>query len=58
MDDVFTEFVEDTICKGSYVDADIDVDDETHIVTLSTCSYDSDVRFIVSATRVDVHMWK
>ncbi len=44
--------------KGETVGTDIDVDDETHIVTLSTCSYDSDVRFTVSATRVDVHMWK
>ncbi|MBR4706730.1 MAG: class B sortase [Pseudobutyrivibrio sp.] len=58
VDDDFKEFVEDTICQGSYVDTDIDVDDGTHIVTLSTCSYDSDVRFTVSATRVDVHMWK
>ena len=58
VDEDFKEFVEDTICQGSYVDTDIDVDDETHIVTLSTCSYDSDVRFTVSATRVDVHMWK
>ena len=57
VDDDFKEFVEDTICQGSYVDADIDVDDETHIVTLSTCSYDSDVRFTVSAVRVDEHMW-
>ena len=55
VDDDFKEFVEDTICQGSYVDADIDVDDETHIVTLSTCSYDSDVRFTVSAVRVDEH---
>jgi len=57
VDDDFKEFVEDTICQGSYVDADIDVDDETHIVTLSTCSYDSDVRFTVSAVRVDEHEW-
>jgi hypothetical protein len=47
----------DTICQGSYVDADIDIEDETHIVTLSTCSYDSDVRFTVSAVRVDEHEW-
>lgn len=53
----FKEFVNNTICQGSYVDADIDVDDETHIVTLSTCSYDSDVRFIVSAVRIDEHEW-
>ena len=46
-----------TINSGSYVDADIDVDDETHIVTLSTCSYDSNVRFTVSAVRVDEHEW-
>ena len=57
VDEDFKKFVEDSICQGSYVDADIDVDDETHIVTLSTCSYDSDVRFIVSAVRVDEHMW-
>ena len=57
VDDDFKEFVEDTICQGSYVDADIDVDDETHIVTLSTCSYDSDVRFTVSGVRVDEHEW-
>ncbi|MBO6128540.1 MAG: class B sortase [Pseudobutyrivibrio sp.] len=56
VDDDFKEFVEDTICQGSYVNADIDVDDETHIVTLSTCSYDSDVRFTVSAVRVDEHI--
>lgn len=55
--DDFKKFVEDSICQGSYVDADIDVDDETHIVTLSTCSYDSDVRFTVSAVRVDEHKW-
>ena len=55
VDDDFKKFVEDSICQGSYVDADIDVDDETHIVTLSTCSYDSDVRFTVSAVRVDEH---
>ena len=57
VDDDFKEFVEETICQGSYVDADIDVDDETHIVTLSTCSYDSDVRFTVSGVRVDEHEW-
>ena len=57
VDDDFKEFVEDTICQGSHVDADIDVDDETHIVTLSTCSYDSDVRFTVSGVRVDEHEW-
>lgn len=56
VDDDFKEFVEDTICQGSYVDTDIDVDDETHIVTLSTCSYDSDVRFTVSAMRVDEYV--
>lgn len=44
--------------QGSYVDVDIDVDDETHIVTLSSYSYDSDVRFIVSAVRIDEHEWK
>ena len=54
----FKEFVNNTICQGSYVDADIDIEDETHIVTLSTCSYDSDVRFTVSAVRVDEHEWK
>jgi len=57
VDDDFKEFVENTICQGSYVDADIDIEDETHIVTLSTCSYDSDVRFTVSAVRVDEHEW-
>ena len=57
VDSDFKEFVNNTICQGSYVDADIDVDDETHIVTLSTCSYDSDVRFTVSAVRVDEHEW-
>lgn len=57
VDDDFKKFIEDSICQGSYVDADIDVDDEAHIVTLSTCSYDSDVRFTVSAVRVDEHMW-
>ena len=57
VDDDFKKFVEDSICQGSYVDADIDVDDETHIVTLSTCSYDSDVRFTVSAVRIDEHKW-
>ena len=57
VDSDFKEFVNDTICQGSYVEADIDVDDEAHIVTLSTCSYDSDVRFTVSAVRVDEHMW-
>lgn len=58
VDDDFKRFVEDSICQGSYVDADIDVEDWTHIVTLSTCSYDSDVRFIVSAVRIDEHEWK
>ena len=58
VDDDFKKFIEDSICQGSYVDADIDIDDETHIVTLSTCSYDSDVRFTVSAVRVDEHEWK
>ena len=57
VDEDFKDFVENTICQGSYVDADIDVDDETHIVTLSTCSYDSDVRFTVSAVRIDEHKW-
>lgn len=57
VDDDFKDFVENTICQGSYVDADIDVYDETHIVTLSTCSYDSDVRFTVSAVRIDEHKW-
>ena len=57
VDDDFKDFVENTICQGSYVDADIDIEDETHIVTLSTCSYDSDVRFTVSAVRIDEHMW-
>ena len=57
VDEDFREFVENTICQGSYVDADIDIDNETHIVTLSTCSYDSDVRFTVSAVRVGEHEW-
>ena len=57
VDDDFKDFVENTICQGSYVDADIDIEDETHIVTLSTCSYDSDVRFTVSAVRIDEHEW-
>ena len=57
VDDDFKKFIEDSICQGSYVDVDIDVDDETHIVTLSTCSYDSDVRFTVSALRIDEHKW-
>ena len=57
VDDDFKKFVEDSICQGSYVDADIDIEDETHIVTLSTCSYDSDVRFTVSAVRIDEHKW-
>ena len=57
VDDDFRDFVENTICQGSYVDADIDIDDETHIVTLSTCSYDSGVRFTVSAMRIDEHEW-
>ena len=56
VDEDFKDFVKNSICKGSYVDADIDIDDETHIVTLSTCSYDSDVRFIVSAVRVDEYV--
>ena len=58
VDDDFKDFVENTICQGSYVDADIDVEDGIHIVTLSTCSYDSNVRFTVSAVRVDEHEWK
>ena len=33
--------------KADYVDADIDVDDETHIVTLSTCSYNRAVSNLV-----------
>ena len=57
VDDDFKDFVENTICQGSYVDVDIEVDDGIHIVTLSTCSYDSNVRFTVSAVRVDEHMW-
>ena len=57
VDEDFKEFVGNTICQGSYVDADIDIEDETYIVTLSTCSYDSDVRFTVSAVRVDEHCW-
>ena len=57
VDDDFKEFVENTIIAGSYVDSDFAVDDNTHIVTLSTCSYDSDVRFTVSAVRVDEHKW-
>ena len=57
VDDDFRDFVENTICQGSYVDADIDIDDGAHIVTLSTCSYDSDVRFTVSAVRIDEHEW-
>lgn len=56
VDEDFKDFVEDTIFQESYVDTDIDVDDETHIVTLSTCSYDSDVRFTVSAVRVDEYV--
>ena len=57
VDKDFKEFVENTIITGSYVDSDLKVDDDTHIVTLSTCSYDSDVRFTVSAVRVDEHCW-
>ena len=56
MDDDFKKYVENTIIGGSYVDADINVDAETHIVTLSTCSYDSDVRFTVSAVRGGMSM--
>ena len=58
VDDDFRDFVENTILAGSYVDLDLEVEDATHIVTLSTCSYDSGVRFTVSAVRVDEHIWK
>ena len=49
--------MENTICTGNYADADVDIDEQTHIVTLSTCSFESDARFTVSAVRVDEHRW-
>lgn len=57
-DDDFKEFVKDTIIAESYVDSDFSLGDDMHIVTLSTCSYDSKVRFTISAVRVDEHVRK
>lgn len=51
--DEFNQFVVDNIKAGSYLNSDISVKNEDHVVTLSTCTYDDDKRFIVSAVRVD-----
>lgn len=52
----FYKFVEDTICKRSLVECDIDVRNYDHVVTLSTCSTaGNDYRFLVSAVLVDEH---
>ena len=57
VDEDFKAFVADTICGESYVDADIDVNEDTHIVTLSTCTDDPEERFVVSALRVDEYQY-
>ncbi len=59
VDDDFKEFVKNEIIAGSYIDAELNVENDTHIVTLSTCTYENpDNRFTVSAVRVDEHKWK
>ncbi len=56
-DEDFQRFVKNEICLGSYMDSAPEVGEDAQIVTLSTCSYAEDVRFIVSAIRVDQHIW-
>lgn len=54
--DDFYEFLENTICKRSLVDCDINVRDYDHVVTLSTCSTaGKKYRFSLSAVRVEEH---
>ena len=55
-DEDFKDFVDTEICKGSYIPADMDVNEDTHILTLSTCSSDSGERFTISALRIDEHI--
>ena len=57
-DEDFKDFVDTEICKGSYIPADMDVNEDTHILTLSTCSPGSAERFTVSALRIDEHTRK
>lgn len=50
------EATEEESAGSIYIDKNNNPDlSDAHIVTLSTCSYDSDVRFTVSAVRIDEH---
>lgn len=50
----FQKFAADVIMAGNYLDTDMTIREEDHVITLSTCSDDND-RFVVSAVRVDEH---
>ncbi len=51
----FTGFVNNYIARYSYINAGIDVSDSDKIITLSTCSASDDIRFVVSAIKIDEH---
>ena len=53
--DDFTSFIRQKLLPQSYYLDDTDPEDVQSIITLSTCSYDSDVRFIVCGTKIDEH---
>lgn len=54
----FSTFVNDKIVSGSLLEekkADIEIADDSHVISLSTCTADDDTRFVVSALRIEEH---
>lgn len=52
-DSGFKKFAENYIFKNSYIQSNVSISENDHIITLSTCSGNESTRFVVSAILVD-----
>lgn len=49
----FKSFIEDKILKGSLINNNVELNDDSQIVSLSTCTASDEKRFAVSAVKID-----
>ena len=49
----FKNFIEDKILKGSLINNNVELNDDSQIVSLSTCTASDEKRFAVSAVKID-----
>ena len=49
----FKNFIEDKILKGSLINNNVELNDDSQVVSLSTCTASDEKRFAVSAVKID-----